>query len=203
VVDNWWVLSHAEKSGLKDDQCGPCQGCNPDGCKSHFLLKLIQEEMALPDWRCYLAWFCSKGSRGILPKYFKSLFKNADWLVSQVKIASCEKCITLQQETWWQNQETYNRCTVNAGPACQWYKVIDIDTDWEWTNVVAQHVMKCGSLFKFVTSKKKFKLIDFFFNACTAMWLFVKIHVGFAWPLSIALNGPIFQTYRMRNEKTV
>jgi hypothetical protein len=34
-------------------------------------------------------------------------------------------------------------------------KLIDIDTDREWTNIVAQHVMKCGSLFKFVKSEKK------------------------------------------------
>jgi hypothetical protein len=42
-------------------------------------------------------------------------------------------------------------------------KLIDIDTDREWTNIVAQHVMKCGSLFKFVKSEKKgFKLMDFY-----------------------------------------
>jgi hypothetical protein len=42
-------------------------------------------------------------------------------------------------------------------------KLIDIDMDREWTNIIAEHTMKCQSHFEFVKSVKKgFKLVDFY-----------------------------------------
>jgi hypothetical protein len=42
-------------------------------------------------------------------------------------------------------------------------KLIDIDVDREWTNIIAEHAMKCRSLFQFVKSGKKgFEVVDFY-----------------------------------------
>jgi hypothetical protein len=110
---------------------------------------------------------------GFVPKDQEKYFKEpqnhyprmqVDWFLKS-RLAAVKSAVTSIASRCSQkpNKEAENGATEAQEQHVTGLKLIDINTDREWTNIVAEHVMKCGSLFDFVKSEKKgFELMDFY-----------------------------------------
>jgi hypothetical protein len=108
---------------------------------------------------------------GFVPKdqddYFEEVANHyprmpIDWFLNS-RLPAVESAVATMAES---DKESENDAGDAVGMVIQHasgIKLIDIDIDRQWTNIVADHAMKCKSHFEFVKSVKKgFELVDYY-----------------------------------------